>query len=97
MHLIGAIIIGFVVGLLARFFKPGNDKMGWLMTTVLGVVGALFATFLGRWVGWYGPEEPAGFLASIVGAVIVLGAWAGFSRRGGTRAPTLTNRDRWAA
>lgn len=97
MQLIGAVIIGFFAGLLARFLKPGNDKMGWVMTSVLGVIGALFATFLGRWVGWYGPEDSAGFLASVVGAIVILGIWAGFSRKS-LQAPTnLINRDRWAA
>lgn len=72
MEIIATIIIGFFVGLLARFLKPGDDSMGFIMTTILGIVGALVGGFLGRVFGIYAPDEPAGFLASIIGAVIVL-------------------------
>ncbi|RYY80857.1 MAG: GlsB/YeaQ/YmgE family stress response membrane protein [Moraxellaceae bacterium] len=70
--LIGAIIIGFFAGLIARAIHPGNDKAGFIVTTVLGVIGALVATYLGRWLGWYADGEAAGFIMSVVGAVIVL-------------------------
>lgn len=70
--LIGTIIVGFVVGLIARAVKPGDDKLGWVMTIVLGIAGALVAGYLGRALGWYGPGEPAGWIASVVGAVILL-------------------------
>jgi uncharacterized membrane protein YeaQ/YmgE (transglycosylase-associated protein family) len=72
MSILWTILIGFVVGLLARFLKPGNDKMGIIMTTLVGVGGALGATFLGRALGWYQPNEPAGFLAALVGAIVIL-------------------------
>lgn len=72
MTLIWTIIIGFVVGLIARAVMPGRDPMGFVFTTLLGVVGALIAQMLGQAVGWYAPGEPAGFIASVVGAVIVL-------------------------
>lgn len=72
MGIIFTIVIGFFVGLLARFLKPGNDSMGMIFTTVIGIVGALVGAFLGRVFGIYAPDEPAGFLASIVGAVVVL-------------------------
>lgn len=66
------ILIGFVVGLLARAFKPGDDSMGFILTTLLGIGGALIAGFLGRMLGWYSAEEPVGFIASIIGAVVLL-------------------------
>ena len=73
---IWAIIIGAIVGLLARVISPApSNPRGFLLTTVLGVVGGVVATWLGRAVHWYGPEQGAGFLASIVGAIIVLAVW----------------------
>ena len=70
--IIGTIIGGFIVGLLARALKPGNDKLGLIMTTVLGVVGSLGASFIGQKMGWYLPGAPAGWIASIVGAIVLL-------------------------
>ena len=72
MHIVWTIIIGFVIGLLARAVKPGDDKMGLIMTTILGVAGAMLAKFVGQAVGWYRPTEAAGFIASVVGAVLLL-------------------------
>jgi uncharacterized membrane protein YeaQ/YmgE (transglycosylase-associated protein family) len=72
MHLIWTIIIGFVVGLLARFLMPGDDKMGIIMTILLGVAGSLAATYLGQFLGWYVAGEGAGFIASLVGALVLL-------------------------
>ena len=72
MSVIWTIVIGFVVGLLARFVMPGDDKMGFIMTTVLGVVGALAATYCGQFLGWYVAGEGAGFIASLVGALVLL-------------------------
>lgn len=72
MGIILTIIIGFFVGLIARFLKPGDDSMGFIMTTVLGIIGALVGAFMGRVFGIYAPEEPAGFIASVIGAIIVL-------------------------
>jgi uncharacterized membrane protein YeaQ/YmgE (transglycosylase-associated protein family) len=72
MSLIWAIIIGFIVGLLAKLVMPGRDPGGFIITAVLGIAGSLVATFLGRALGFYAPGEPAGFIASIVGAVILL-------------------------
>lgn len=70
--LIGAIIIGFFAGLIARAIHPGDDKAGFVVTTVVGIVGALLATFLGRALGWYADGEAAGFIMSVVGAIVVL-------------------------
>jgi uncharacterized membrane protein YeaQ/YmgE (transglycosylase-associated protein family) len=71
-HLIWVIVIGFVAGLLARFIMPGKDPGGFIFTTLLGIAGALVATFLGRLIGWYPAGASAGFIAAIAGAVIVL-------------------------
>ncbi len=70
--LIGTIVVGFIVGLLARAFKPGDDKLGIIMTTVLGIVGSVGASYLGQAMGWYGPGQAAGWIASIVGAIVLL-------------------------
>ncbi len=72
MHLLYTILIGFIVGLLARMLKPGNDRMGLIMTTLLGVGGALLAKFVGEAMHWYSDGQPAGFIASIIGAIVLL-------------------------
>lgn len=72
MEIIGTIIVGLIVGLIARAIKPGNDSMGWIMTILLGIVGAFVATYLGSAMGWYQQGQAAGWIASVVGAVIVL-------------------------
>ena len=72
LELLWIIIIGAVVGALAKLLMPGSDPGGFWVTTLLGMGGALLATVLGRWIGWYGPNQGAGFIASIVGAIIVL-------------------------
>ena len=66
------IVIGFVVGLVARALKPGNDSLGIVMTSILGIVGAYAASFIGKTMGWYADGEAAGFIAAVVGAVILL-------------------------
>ena len=76
MHIVWMIIIGFVAGLIARFLAPGpNNPAGFILTTLLGIVGAFVATFIGQAVGWYGPDQGAGLIASVVGAVVVLFIW----------------------
>jgi len=73
MGILWTIIIGFVVGLIAKFIMPGdNEPRGFILTTVLGVVGAFVATWLGQAVGWYRFGEGAGFIGSVVGAIILL-------------------------
>jgi len=66
------IIIGLVVGLVAKFAMPGNDPGGVIVTILLGIAGAFLAGYVGRAAGWYGYNEPAGFLASVLGAVVLL-------------------------
>ena len=72
LHLLWIIIIGFIAGAVAKFVMPGKDPGGFLITTALGIGGALIATFLGRLIGWYREGESAGFIAAIVGAIVVL-------------------------
>lgn len=72
MSILWAVIVGFIVGALARFIMPGRDAAGFLVTTLLGIAGALVATFLGRSLGWYQEGESASFLAALVGAVLLL-------------------------
>jgi uncharacterized membrane protein YeaQ/YmgE (transglycosylase-associated protein family) len=72
MGIIGTIIVGLIVGALARFVLPGEQKMGWIMTCVLGVAGSLIAGFVGQALGWYQAGEGAGWIASVVGAVVLL-------------------------
>jgi uncharacterized membrane protein YeaQ/YmgE (transglycosylase-associated protein family) len=76
MSIVWTIIIGFIAGIIAKFLMPGrNEPSGFVLTTILGIVGAFVATWLGQALGWYGPNEGAGFIGAIVGAVIVLAVW----------------------
>ena len=67
-----AALIGLVVGALARLVMPGDQKMGWILTCILGVAGSLGATYVGHALGMYAPDEKAGWIASVVGALILL-------------------------
>ena len=84
MGLLWTIIIGFIVGVIAKFIMPGdNEPSGFILTTILGIVGAFVATWLGQALGWYSAGQGAGFIGAIVGAIIVLfvyGMVAGRSR-----------------
>jgi uncharacterized membrane protein YeaQ/YmgE (transglycosylase-associated protein family) len=76
MSIIWTIIIGFLAGVVAKFLMPGdNEPKGFILTTILGIVGAVLATWLGQALGWYGPDDGAGFIGAIVGAIIVLFIW----------------------
>ena len=82
MGILWTILIGFVAGLLAKFIVPGNrEPSGFILTTVLGVIGAFVATFLGQALGWYQPGEGAGLIGAVVGAIIVLVVWGALARR----------------
>jgi uncharacterized membrane protein YeaQ/YmgE (transglycosylase-associated protein family) len=72
MHFLWMLIIGLVIGAVAKFIMPGKDPGGIIVTMLIGIAGALIAGFLGRAVGWYNEGEPAGFIASVVGAVLLL-------------------------
>jgi uncharacterized membrane protein YeaQ/YmgE (transglycosylase-associated protein family) len=76
LSILWTILIGFVVGLIARAIKPGNDKLSLAWTMVLGVGGALLAKFVGQAMGWYVEGEPAGFIASVVFAIVLLFLYA---------------------
>ncbi|MBC5763906.1 GlsB/YeaQ/YmgE family stress response membrane protein [Ramlibacter albus] len=82
MSIIGTIIVGFIVGLIARALKPGNDRMGIIMTTLLGIAGAFIARFAGQAMGLYTANEPAGWIASVIGAIVLLFIFAMFRGRG---------------
>ena len=81
MSLIWTLIIGVVVGAIAKLLMPGKDPGGFWITMVLGIAGAFVGTFLGRSLGLYGADQSAGFIASIVGAVVLLGIYRLFTRR----------------
>lgn len=76
MSILWTIIIGFVAGVIAKFITPGsNEPSGFILTTILGIIGAFVATWLGQAMGWYGPNEGAGLIGAVVGAIIVLVVW----------------------
>ena len=81
MSIIWTIIIGFVAGVIAKFVMPGdNEPSGFILTTILGIIGAFVASYLGQSLGWYAPGEGAGLIGAAVGAIIVLLVW-GMMRR----------------
>lgn len=82
-----AIIIGLVVGIFARVLMPGKDPGGFIVTTLVGIGGSLVAGYLGRAMGWYPPGHPAGFVASILGAILLLMVIRLF-RRGSSSVPS---------
>jgi uncharacterized membrane protein YeaQ/YmgE (transglycosylase-associated protein family) len=70
------IIVGFVAGLIARWLSPGpNNPSGFILTCVIGIVGAFLATFIGQMIGWYSPNQGAGFITATIGALVVLFIW----------------------
>ena len=83
LSILWTILIGFIVGVIAKFLTPGStyEPQGFILTTALGIVGALVATYLGQAVGWYEAGKGAGFIASIVGAVLILLVWGFVGRR----------------
>jgi len=87
MHILWTILIGFLAGLVAKLLTPGRDPGGFIITTLLGIVGAFVATWLGQAIGWYRAGEGAGFIGAIVGAVIVLAIYNAV-----TRNRSVTNR-----
>jgi uncharacterized membrane protein YeaQ/YmgE (transglycosylase-associated protein family) len=69
---IGWVLFGLIVGVIAKLLMPGRDPGGFIITILLGIAGALLGGFAGRALGWYGPQDGAGFLMSLVGAVVLL-------------------------
>ena len=88
MGIIWTIIIGFIAGVIAKFVMPGpNEPQGFILTTILGIVGAIVATYLGQALGWYQPGEGAGLIGAVVGAIVVLLIWGVVTRRRASAAP----------
>jgi uncharacterized membrane protein YeaQ/YmgE (transglycosylase-associated protein family) len=82
MSIIWTIIIGFIAGVIAKFIMPGdNEPKGFILTILLGIAGAFLATWLGQAIGWYGPNDQAGLIGAVVGALIVLFIWGAIVRR----------------
>jgi uncharacterized membrane protein YeaQ/YmgE (transglycosylase-associated protein family) len=82
MGILWTIIIGFVAGVVAKLVVPGrNEPSGFILTTILGIVGAFVASWIGQALNWYQPGEGAGLIGAIVGAVIVLLVWGALTRR----------------
>jgi uncharacterized membrane protein YeaQ/YmgE (transglycosylase-associated protein family) len=84
LGVIGWIIFGLIVGLIAKLLMPGRDPGGFIITMLLGIAGALLGGFIGRALGWYGPNQGAGYLMSIVGAIILLALYRMLFVRGRT-------------
>jgi uncharacterized membrane protein YeaQ/YmgE (transglycosylase-associated protein family) len=83
MSILWTIIIGFIAGVIAKFIMPGdNEPSGFILTAILGIVGAFVATFLGQALGWYQPGEGAGLIGAVVGAIIVLFVYGMVAGRG---------------
>ena len=76
MSILGTLFIGLIVGFIARAIKPGDDKLGWIMTAILGVAGSFLAGYAGKALGFYRAGQVAGFIASIVGAIVLLFVYA---------------------
>ncbi len=72
MQIIWTILIGFIVGLIAKMLTPGRDPGGFLITAAIGILGSILATYLGQFIGWYRAGESAGFFGALVGAIILL-------------------------
>jgi uncharacterized membrane protein YeaQ/YmgE (transglycosylase-associated protein family) len=88
MGIIWTILIGFIAGVLAKLIAPGaNEPSGFILTTILGIVGAFVATFLGQALGWYEAGEGAGLIGATVGAIIVLLVWGALAGRRSTTLP----------
>jgi len=82
MGIIWTILIGFVAGVIAKFIMPGrNEPSGFILTAILGIIGAFVASYLGRALGWYQPGEGAGLIGAVVGAIIVLAIWGFVAKR----------------
>jgi uncharacterized membrane protein YeaQ/YmgE (transglycosylase-associated protein family) len=86
MGVIGWIIFGLIVGIVAKFLMPGRDPGGFVITAVIGIVGALLGGYLGRAIGWYGEGDPVGFVMAVIGAIILLAIYRALTGRRELRA-----------
>ena len=75
MNLVWELLIGLVIGAVAKFIMPGKDPGGIIVTSLIGVAGSLIATFAGRFMGWYQEGQKAGFIMSVIGAIVLLGVY----------------------
>lgn len=81
LHWLWVVLIGLVVGALAKLIMPGKDPGGWIVTALLGIAGSVAATWIGRAVGWYSEGQSAGFIMSLIGAIIILAVYHLIRRR----------------
>ena len=81
MSILGWIIFGLIVGVVAKLIMPGRDPGGMIVTILLGIAGALVAGFIGRALGWYGDNDPAGFVMATIGAILLLVLYRQFRAR----------------
>ncbi|MEW6449772.1 MAG: GlsB/YeaQ/YmgE family stress response membrane protein [Pseudomonadota bacterium] len=82
------LLVGLVAGILARILSPGpNNPSGFILTIILGIVGAFLATFVGQLIGWYRPDQGAGFITATIGAIVVLFIWNRLVAAGTIRDP----------
>lgn len=84
MHWVWIILMGFVVGVLAKLLHPGRDNMGFIMTVLLGIAGSLLAGYVGQLIGWYQAGQGAGFIGSLVGAIVILVIYGMVKGKSGT-------------
>jgi uncharacterized membrane protein YeaQ/YmgE (transglycosylase-associated protein family) len=82
MHFIATVFIGLIVGIVAKLLMPGRDPGGWIVTILLGLAGSFVAQFMGTYLGWYRQDEPAGFIASVIGAIVLLALYRMITPRG---------------
>lgn len=80
-HLLWVVIIGLIVGVIAKFILPGDNPGGFIATVLIGIAGSFLGTFLGRAIGHYGPDQSAGFIMSLLGALILLAIYHLFTRK----------------
>jgi uncharacterized membrane protein YeaQ/YmgE (transglycosylase-associated protein family) len=85
MEILWTLLIGLIVGIIAKLLMPGKDPGGFIITALLGIAGAFVAQFLGRAAGWYRQDEPAGFIAAVVGAIVLLALYRMVAGRRTTR------------
>lgn len=81
MHWLWVVLIGLIVGALAKFIMPGKDPGGFIVTILLGIAGSVVGTLIGRGVGWYQEGQSAGFIVSLLGALLILAVYHFFRRR----------------